>query len=42
MIRFAIDYTFWLNIAFGIVAATLLWLHVRSSRNGAGSAMAGG
>jgi hypothetical protein len=27
MVRFAFDYTFFLNLAFGAVAAWLLWLH---------------
>lgn len=32
MTRFAVDYTLLLNIAFGGVAAILLWLHVRGGR----------
>ena len=32
MIRFSVDYTFWLNILFGCVATALLWLHFRLSR----------
>jgi hypothetical protein len=31
MIRFSVDYTFWLNILLGCVATALLWLHFRSS-----------
>lgn len=27
MTRFAVDYTLFLNITFGVVAALLLWLH---------------
>lgn len=29
MVRFAIDHTFFLNVAFLTVAAVLLWLHFR-------------
>ncbi|WP_137391201.1 permease [Rhodoligotrophos defluvii] len=29
MIRFSIDHTFFLNLAFGTLAAVLLWLHMR-------------
>jgi hypothetical protein len=25
--RFAIDYTFWLNLAMAVVAAVMVWLH---------------
>jgi uncharacterized protein len=32
MVRFAIDHTFFLNLAFGIVAALLLWLHFRGGK----------
>src|SRR3546814_6086431 len=29
MVRFAIDYTFWLNLAFLGIGALLLWIHFR-------------
>jgi hypothetical protein len=29
MVRFEIDYTFWLNIVFLLLGAALLWLHFR-------------
>ena len=31
-VRFALDYTFWLNLGFGSLGALLLWLHVRRSK----------
>jgi hypothetical protein len=33
MVRFEIDYTFWLNIVFVILAALLLYLHWRGSQS---------
>lgn len=38
MVRFGIDYTFWLNVVFVIVGAALLWLHFRGGVEEQGSA----
>jgi hypothetical protein len=35
MVRFAVDYTFWLNLIFGAAAAVLLVLHWRGRQRGA-------
>lgn len=32
MVRFEIDYTFWLNIVFALVGGLLLWVHWRARR----------
>ena len=40
-VRFAIDYTFWLNLVFVSVAAVLLWLHRRGRDQGGHAAMHG-
>jgi uncharacterized protein len=37
-VRFAIDYTFWLNVGFGLLAGALLWLHLRQSKRRATAA----
>jgi uncharacterized membrane protein YraQ (UPF0718 family) len=34
MVHFQIDYTFWLNVAFALVGAALLWLHFRGGGEG--------
>ena len=31
MVAFEIDYTFWLNVAFVVVGAALVWVHLRGS-----------
>lgn len=41
MVKFSIDYTFWLNLAFAAVAAGLLWLHSASRSRGAARAEEG-
>ena len=32
MVRFKIDYTFWLNIVFLLLGGALLWLHWKSRK----------
>ena len=32
MVRFEVDYTFWLNLAFGVIAAIVLVLHSRTRK----------
>jgi heme/copper-type cytochrome/quinol oxidase subunit 2 len=42
--RFAIDYTFYLNLFFVLVAGAMVWLHIgykRQNRSGMGHEMAG-
>jgi uncharacterized membrane protein YraQ (UPF0718 family) len=41
MVKFSIDYTFWLNLAFAAVAAGLLWLHFANRPRGAAGAEEG-
>jgi hypothetical protein len=41
MVKFSIDYTFWLNLAFAVVAAGLLWLHVANRPRSAARAEEG-
>ena len=36
MVSFAVDHTFFLNLAFGVIAALLLWVGMRASKAGPG------
>ena len=32
MVRFSIDYTFFLNLIFLVIGAILIWLHLRNAK----------